>query len=140
MYDVFSAYSAFPSWRALLGFRPCASQSHSSLSFLSLSVCHDSSDFSCPPRFLARPFPLRSLLSLSPLLASHTVCHPHSSDCALSFFLLRCGLLRVELCCLLCWSAFLYRVFWPMSASFRLCLPLSRILCGYYLSFWVFSV
>ena len=74
MYEVFSTYSAFPSgvppWRALSCFRPCASQSPSSLFFLSLSVCHVSSSFSCPPRFLARPLPLRSLLSLRGL---HTI-------------------------------------------------------------------
>ena len=58
----------------------------------------------------------------------------------LFLFLLRCGLLRVVLCGLLSWSAFLYRVFWPMRASFGNCLHLSRMLCGYYLSFWVFSI
>ena len=54
--------------------------------------------------------------------------------------LLHCGLLQVVLCSVLSWSDFLYRVFWTMRDSFGRCLHLSRMLCGYYLSFWVFSV
>ena len=46
----------------------------------------------------------------------------------------------MDLCGLLFWSAFLYRVFWPMRTTFGDCLHLSLMLCGYYLSFCVFSV
>ena len=58
----------------------------------------------------------------------------------LFLFLLCCGLLRVDLCGLLFWSSFLYRVFWPMRATFGHCLHLSRMHCGSSLSVWVFSV